>query len=393
MGKRISKRVQRKLMVVIILLLWFSNYIYVPVLSTYSSSVGASLTMVGLILSSYGLAQMLLRIPFGLLSDILENRRLFLYLGLFASLISSLCFYFFTSSGMLLLARALAGVAVSNWAIFVTTYGALDEKDDSSRSIGIINSLMALGQILGVFFGGIIAQYLNVKWTFTISILASFIGLVLLFFIDETYESMGEKVKLSSFILVAKDTKLLFYSMMALLLQAISTSSLTGFVPTLLNNINASDFEKGLGTTLAILPATFAAPLAVGFLRRQLGAKWTAIAGFAILSITMFFFPIIISTPLMLGILFIAGCGRGLLLPLFMAQSVAHLPSETRSTALSAFQAIYGVGMWIGPAITGFISNHFSLGIAFISLSIIGFAAILCLLLYKDNEKKCQPSV
>lgn len=386
MSRHLTKSFQRRLLTVIILLLWISNYIYVPALSTYCSSVGASLTMVGLILSSYGLTQAILRIPFGFLSDILKNRRLFLFLGLSASLLSSLGFYFFTSPTLLLVSRALAGVAVSNWAIFVTTYSALDARDNSSRSIGIINSLMALGQILGVFFGGIIAQYMSVKWTFSLSIVFAFMGLVLLYFIDETYEASGQKVKLSSFVPVIKDSRLLFYSIMALLLQYIVTASLTGFVPTLLSNINASEFEKGLGTTLSLLPATFAAPLAIGLSSTNFGTKGTGIMGFIILSLPMLVFTDIKSIPLMLGLLFVAGFGKGMLLPLFMDRSVSHLPQETRSTALGIFQAIYGIGMWMGPAVTGALSNYFSLKIAFAWLGLAGFAGILSLLLYKEKQ-------
>jgi MFS family permease len=60
-----------------IYLFWFSLYLFVPILSVYARSVGASLSMVGLIVSSYGLTQLLVRIPIGMLSDHLGRRRPF----------------------------------------------------------------------------------------------------------------------------------------------------------------------------------------------------------------------------------------------------------------------------------------------------------------------------
>lgn len=90
-----TKAIQRNLMIVVIVLLWFSNYLYVPVLSTYAVSAGASLSMVGIIIGSYGFTQMILRLPIGIISDILGNRRLFLFLGMVCAFISGLGFYFF----------------------------------------------------------------------------------------------------------------------------------------------------------------------------------------------------------------------------------------------------------------------------------------------------------
>jgi len=40
-------------------------YLYVPVLPVYAESLGASLTVVGIIVASYSIPQLLLRIPWG----------------------------------------------------------------------------------------------------------------------------------------------------------------------------------------------------------------------------------------------------------------------------------------------------------------------------------------
>jgi len=56
---------------------WMSLYFYPPQLSVYSGLLGASSSMTGIILGSYGFSQMLLRVPLGLLSDKLRKRKLF----------------------------------------------------------------------------------------------------------------------------------------------------------------------------------------------------------------------------------------------------------------------------------------------------------------------------
>ena len=71
-------------------LYWFSMYTYVPNLSTYAESLGATHKMVGLILGSYGFTQMLLRIPLGIFSDRINKRKIFINLGILTSLLSAL---------------------------------------------------------------------------------------------------------------------------------------------------------------------------------------------------------------------------------------------------------------------------------------------------------------
>ena len=62
-------------------LYWLSLYFYVPILSPYVEFSGGTLEMVGLVVSAYGLAQLILRIPLGMWSDRLGKRRPFLALG------------------------------------------------------------------------------------------------------------------------------------------------------------------------------------------------------------------------------------------------------------------------------------------------------------------------
>ena len=56
---------------------WLSLYIYVPVFPLHAEELGASLSMVGLVVSSYAIAQLLLRIPIGVAADILGRRKPF----------------------------------------------------------------------------------------------------------------------------------------------------------------------------------------------------------------------------------------------------------------------------------------------------------------------------
>ena len=79
----------QSLFCVAMLLYWFSMYTYVPILPLYAASLGASYKMVGLVIGVYGITQLLLRIPQGILSDRWRKRKLFVLLAMAVSCASA----------------------------------------------------------------------------------------------------------------------------------------------------------------------------------------------------------------------------------------------------------------------------------------------------------------
>src|SRR5699024_12591287 len=87
---------------IICCLLWFPHFLDVPILSPYMSAKGISYTFIGIVLGSYGIMQFLLRIPIGIGSDILNNKKMFIVIGMLASFLSCIIFIF-ADSGVCLL--------------------------------------------------------------------------------------------------------------------------------------------------------------------------------------------------------------------------------------------------------------------------------------------------
>ena len=92
-------------------LYWLTLYFYVPILSPYVEHMGGTLEMVGLVVSAYGLAQLILRFPLGLWSDRLGKRRPFLALGFAANILGCLVFVVATDPWVMVGARFLSGIA------------------------------------------------------------------------------------------------------------------------------------------------------------------------------------------------------------------------------------------------------------------------------------------
>ena len=61
-----------------------------------------------------------------------------------------------------------------------------------------------------------------------------------------------------------------------------------------------------------------------------------------------------------------------MIFPALMGMSIASVPEEKRSTAMGFFQAIYGLGMFGGPVVIGYISHLWGLQSGYLAVGILG---------------------
>ena len=52
------------------------------------------------------------------------------------------------------------------------------------------------------------------------------------------------------------------------------------------------------------------------------------------------------------------GTGMGLIVPLTLSSAIQNIPDAKRGAAMGVYQAIYGVGMFVGPVIAGWILSR-----------------------------------
>jgi len=66
--------------------------------------------------------------------------------------------WFFKNPFMILIFRALSGVAASSWVAYTILFSSYFEPKDASKALGIINAVNALGQVSAMLIGGYAAQ-------------------------------------------------------------------------------------------------------------------------------------------------------------------------------------------------------------------------------------------
>jgi MFS family permease len=358
-------------------LYWFSMYAYVPILSPYAESLGASYKMIGLIVGSYGFTQMLLRIPLGIFSDKIGKRKLFVIWGIITSLISAVGMWLFKNPPSLLLFRSLSGGAASSWVAYTVLFSSYFSQQDAPKAIGIINSFTTIGQMSATLIGGYAAQRFGQPSTFIIATLGGLLGLILALAIVENKDTKRQPLTIPQLLSVSKNYNLLLVSGLAILVQFITFATTYGFTPVAAKKIGANDIQLGLLATFSALPAVFASAVSGSFFSRRYGEKRVIAVSFVIISIACAVIPFIKDIYWLYISQAIGGIGRGLVFPLLMALSIKSVDDSKRATAMGFFQAIYGIGMFLGPTFTGFMSDMLGLVWGFILTAILGFSGAL----------------
>jgi MFS family permease len=150
--------------------------VMIPSLSLYASSIGASRSFIGMIVSAFAAAQLLTQIPVGRLSDRIGRKRL--VAGGFGGVAVAAALYnFATGPGHFFLLQGLAGVAVGFvWPPLMALL--TDDVSPSQRGklMGIFNTIFFVGVGVGPLLGGYIAAAFGYMATFNVWAAVSVLG-------------------------------------------------------------------------------------------------------------------------------------------------------------------------------------------------------------------------
>ncbi|WP_186445854.1 MFS transporter [Paenibacillus cremeus] len=354
------------------LLFWFSMYTCVPILAAYVESLGASHKMAGLIVGMYGLSQMLLRIPVGVVSDRFHKRKLFIVFGLVFSILAGLGILITQELSWILILRALAGAAAATWVDFTILFASYFQKEETTKAIGTLTVYNSLGQMFGILTGGWMADVYGWESAFLIGAVVGGIGFIGSFFLVEKVEQGGNKLTFSGVLEVAGDRILLTVSFLAILFQVLTFATVFGFTPVYAQSLGATKLDMGLLTFFSTFPTALAAWIGGRHLAQKIGENKVIILGFIISGVFTLAIPFTGSLWLLIVSQAIAGLGRGFTQPVLMALSIKHMDSSKRATAMGFYQAIYGLGMFAGPLFMGAAGDWLTLQEGFVIVGLLG---------------------
>jgi DHA1 family tetracycline resistance protein-like MFS transporter len=131
--------------------------IVLPNLAFFASEYGASAFLVGLLYSSYSVAQLFFSPLWGALSDRI-GRRPVMIVSTLGSALSYILLGFSNSVVMLFVARLLAGVMAGNISTAQAYVSDVTTPENRARGMGMIGAAFGIGFVLGPAIGAVLAH-------------------------------------------------------------------------------------------------------------------------------------------------------------------------------------------------------------------------------------------
>ena len=359
-------------------LFWCSLYAYVPQLGSFAKNLGASYRMIGLIAGSYGISQTLLRIPLGVTSDMLGKRKIFIVIGSLVTVASAFLIFLAPSPVMLLIGRFLAGIAAATWVNFTVMYASYYEYDESPKAIGIINSVNRAGQFIAMLVGGIISFYFGMRHVFLLSAAIGALAAILSLMIEEERcVEEGQLFRVSDMLSFIKKKEVIIISVLGALSQLITYGTTLGFTPVVAFNLGATYYQLGIMSMLFVLPQILVSALAGSLLIDKLGERNTLLTGFAINTVLSIVIPLVPWLWALYVVQVLNGIGMALTFPLLTGLVIQNVPGQLRNAVMGFFQAVFGLGMILGPILLGTVGDKYGLQAGFLAVGFMGFLAIM----------------
>ncbi|MCY4641014.1 MAG: MFS transporter [Chloroflexi bacterium] len=353
---------------------WTSLYLYVPVLPLHAADLGASLSMVGTIVASYAIAQLLLRIPLGVAADLVGRRRPFALASLALSGVAALWLAIAPDPWSLFWARSLTGLAAAGWVVISVLYAAYYPPERATSATSAMMGANTVGILIATPIGATIADLWDVRTTFLVASGVAAVGMVLLAAAPEP-TLVRSRYSAATFARVIRRPTLWIVSLAAISLIFVTFATTFGFLPLLAEERGAGTAQVGWVATVAVgaaLPGVLMTPALV----ERVGVRGTLLAASVVSAAALLAMPATLSWELVAALQVPAGWGRGVLTTLLLSLALRAAPPSELATAMGVYQATYSVGMFAGPALSGAVAEWWGIGAVFYVSALVTLAGL-----------------
>jgi MFS family permease len=361
-----------------------------PIVPLYATSLGATLTIAGIVIALHGVGPLLVNLPSGIILGRIGNRKV-LIASTVGALVSAVAMGASRTIAPLALFYFLAGAFQSTWSITrVAFVRAAVPPELRGRAIAAIGGLVRIGGFVGPVIGGFIAQYLG--FSAACYAQAAITALALLFYLlpvtvrDEPRPAVTPR-PLAEIATVFRThyRSFLTVGLVAITFSMVRTARSTIF-PLWGDSISIDVARIGIivGLSSGIDMLLFAP---AGMIMDRFGRKWCAVPSLVVMSVSLLFLPLSLTFASLLASGLAIGLGNGLGAGIVMTLGSDLAPEENTGTFLGAWFLVSGIGSTVGPLIIGSIADALTLGTASIVTAVLGFAGAAYLLFFTKETR------
>ncbi|MEI0686253.1 MFS transporter [Brachyspira pilosicoli] len=367
---------------IIMILYWFSLYTYIPFQVPYLYALNVTPSIVGIILGLYGASQMILRFPFGIISDYFGKYKIFIVLGSLLSAVSCIIKIVYPSANGFLIGNILTGVAASTWLMYMVLYYSYFDRSKEHMAASKCLVANVIGMFLGFLFATIFYQKFGMNLMLIAAAFAAFAATILALFLKE--EKREKKNNIKDLILVIKNKRLLFFSVLSIIEQGIHMAASVSFTLNRIKELGGASYLVGIASLLNMFFAIVSAYIASTSFTSKRGSKFYVPFSFVLLGLYCVAVILTKNIFVIVASQILSGLSIGMLASYLTSEALIEIDRDKKSSAMGFYQTAYSIGIFIYPIITGKIVEMYSIEMAYIFLTASAvICAFIALLYYK----------
>lgn len=361
-----------------------------PTFSNFATSLGASLSLVGVLSSLAGLTQLAASMWLGLQSD-LRGRKPVIVAGLGVFAISMFMFAGASDAWLLIPARILFGLGtVSIFTIGAAYIGDVISAEERGVAFGLYATSMGLGATTGPFIGALIQPAFGISGTYVWGGLLAGLGAFLAWrWLADTRKSaihgpnQHHAPALGAMISVLRNPNLLAACLVTLVANTSFIGLIASFFPVYLvslglsqSSINGMFSLRALCSTVTRLPAAILSSKT---------SRWLFLLGaLMIMSVVAFLMSRSQSIPVLALLLVCEGIAFGSVLAVGQSFVAEHSTMASRGAAIGMYSTVGSVGSTLSPLMLGIVADSMGIAAVFVLTSVLltlGFVAVAAIYL------------
>jgi multidrug resistance protein len=352
----------------------------IPLLPFYATELGASATVVGVLIAAFSIAQLASAPLWGRFSD-RYGRRPGLLVGLLVSAVAYVIFAYAGTLWLLLISRVVQGLGGGTIGVVQAYVADASDPKDRAKSLGWLSAATSLGAVVGPAIGSAL-----IHWGRHAPGIASAIFCVLVSVFAAVYlrESRQEMTTTGEHGLVPESSGTAVWSVIArpkepaqrlIWIYAIAIGAFYGTVPTLplilarrlpITEGNVGYFVMYLGAMGVVVRAGL-----LGRMIEWLGEPQLTRLGLILLSVGLALIAAVHSYLTLIISLTLMPLGTAFVFPCVTAMLSRVVPSRNRGLYMGVQHTFGGVSRVIFPLAAGVAMDHLGLGFPFVVAGVL----------------------
>jgi len=255
----------------------------------------------------------------------------------------------------LIVGRAITGLAAGTWVPMVVLFSGLYPPEQSVRASALLTLIGTIGRVVATAMTGWLNDLGGYGLAFTLAAVAGLLAIVTVLPAHEE-RRLPKPLSLKGLAALAARRDVLLPTLLSTIGMYASWATTYGFVPILAKTMGANDVVQSMLVTFSLV-LTGVGNLTATTIVQRIGAKRLVYASFVLIFAGV---ALLVVAP-SLAVLFVAqaflGLAQGIGYPVTMGLSIRHVSDKERTTAMGLHQAIYAIGMFGGPALSGVLAK------------------------------------